>query len=70
VDPRRSNARAHLAFGRGIHFCVGATLARTQAAVLVRTLAARVPGLRLADDPLRFAPSLAFRGPVELPARW
>jgi cytochrome P450 len=46
-DIERQNVAQHLAFGRGIHFCVGAPLARLQARIVVRTVFARLPGLRL-----------------------
>jgi cytochrome P450 len=47
-DLDRPNAALHLAFGRGIHFCLGAPLARLEATVALRTLFARLPNLRLA----------------------
>jgi hypothetical protein len=47
-DIRRENNR-HMAFGNGIHFCVGATLARAEAFIAVGTAIKRLPNLRLAD---------------------
>ena len=44
----RPNAQQHLAFGQGIHFCVGAGLARMEVQVAVGRLLERLPGLRLA----------------------
>lgn len=41
----------HLAFGHGIHHCLGAALARMELAVALQTLLGRLPGLRLADPP-------------------
>lgn len=41
--------RSHLAFGHGAHFCVGAPLARLEAAIAIRGLLERCPGLRLAE---------------------
>ncbi len=50
-DLDRPNAGLHLAFGRGIHFCLGAPLARLEASIALRTLFGRLPRLRL--DPGR-----------------
>lgn len=52
-DPERASRR-HLAFGRGIHYCIGAPLARMELRVALTTLAREFPGLRLADG---FAPA-------------
>jgi cytochrome P450 len=74
VDITRS-PNPHIAFGRGIHACIGAQLARLEMRIAIAALVKRLPGLRLAVDPaeLRWAPSLASRGleamPVEHDAR-
>ncbi|MBH5336223.1 cytochrome P450 [Streptomyces pactum] len=47
----RRDARGHLAFGHGLHHCLGAPLARLEATVALRGLLERAPGLRLAADP-------------------
>jgi cytochrome P450 len=52
-DIRRPNARDHLAFSGGIHYCVGAGLARSEAVVALETLSERFPGLRVAGTPVR-----------------
>jgi cytochrome P450 len=67
-DPRRPNARRHLAFGKGIHFCIGSALGKLEAQLALEELARRFPRLRLVDDhpPLRFHPNISFRGPQEL----
>ena len=59
----------HLSFGQGIHFCLGAPLARMEAQTAVNTLLARMPGLRLkvAPDSLRWRPSMILRGLDALP---
>ncbi|MXW26356.1 MAG: cytochrome P450 [Dehalococcoidia bacterium] len=46
----------HLSFGLGVHFCLGAPLARLEARVAMRTLLQRCPDLRLLDDGERIAP--------------
>ncbi|GLZ53116.1 cytochrome P450 [Actinomycetospora sp. NBRC 106378] len=48
-DPEREE-RAHVGFGHGGHFCIGASLARTELRTVFRTLAERLPDLRLAVD--------------------
>ncbi|MFC5835249.1 cytochrome P450 family protein [Nonomuraea insulae] len=64
----------HLAFGHGMHFCLGAPLARLEGMVAFSSLFARFPGIRLAAPPedLRMRPQEAlmiFRGLEELPVR-
>ena len=46
----RRQKNPHLAFGLGVHFCVGATLARTEGVVVFTALMARLPGIRLVDE--------------------
>jgi cytochrome P450 len=46
-DPFRDTSRAHLAFGTGVHFCVGAYLARLQARIGIEVAVTRLDGLRL-----------------------
>jgi cytochrome P450 len=59
----------HLAFGYGVHYCVGAPLARLEGQIAFSTLLARLPNLRLAADPqqLRWRPSIIVRGVEALP---
>ncbi|MGW5864821.1 cytochrome P450 family protein [Streptomyces sp. NPDC055239] len=65
----RRDARGHMAFGYGIHHCLGAPLARMQGVVAFRTLLERCPGLALDADPesLAWRPSLMLRGLHQLP---
>ncbi|UQA97698.1 cytochrome P450 [Streptomyces halobius] len=67
---RRPNR--HLTFGRGIHHCLGAELARQELLVGLGTLLRELPGLRLAVDEsrLRWAASPAIRGLITLPLAW
>ena len=75
-DPDRfdiSRAPAnHLAFGAGVHYCLGAQLARLELQEAFRGLAGRMPGLRLAIPAreLRFTPGMALHNLCELPVRW
>jgi cytochrome P450 len=59
----------HLAFGGGIHHCLGAHLARLTARVTIEELASRLPGLELAGTPTR-VPSPFLWGRKTLPVRW
>ena len=49
-DIRRKDNR-HMAFGHGIHFCIGAMLARTEAEIAIRTVLQRMPSIRFAEKP-------------------
>jgi cytochrome P450 len=52
-DVTRANAREHLAFSGGIHYCVGAGLARLEGVIGLRALTERFPALRVAGEPQR-----------------
>lgn len=72
-DITRENNPAHLAFGHGIHHCVGASLARLQLRVALPAVVRRFPSLRLAvaEEDLRFVPGRpAPFGIEELPVEW
>jgi cytochrome P450 len=49
-DPARKGVRNHLAFGRGIHFCIGNQLARGEMRIAIRRLIERLPAMRLSPD--------------------
>ena len=55
-----------LAFGRGIHFCLGAPLARLEAQIAIGSLVRRFPALRLAGEP-ELSPTVTLRGLRALP---
>ena len=67
----RRRGPGRLAFGHGLHHCLGAPLARTEAAIAVRLLLHRCPDLALATDPatLTWRTSTLLRGLSELPVR-
>ncbi|MCP2163813.1 cytochrome P450 [Goodfellowiella coeruleoviolacea] len=65
-QPDRANAREHLAFSSGAHYCLGAGLARLEGALALRALFQRLPGLRAAG-PVRNRPSRNVRGPLVMP---
>lgn len=63
--------RAHLGFGHGSHFCIGASLARTELRIVFAALAQRLPGLRLARDVDDLDVRTTITGGVtELPVTW
>jgi cytochrome P450 len=70
LDITRPNVRP-LSFGGGIHFCLGAQLARIEAEVAISTLLRRLPDLRL-DDAVNpeWRPTFVLRGLKRLPASW
>ncbi len=73
-DPVRPNARRHIAFGRGIHSCPGAPLARGEARVTLERLLDRTTDIRIAEDKhghaegrhYRYVPTFILRGLTEL----
>ncbi|WP_375486654.1 cytochrome P450 [uncultured Mycobacterium sp.] len=70
LDINRANARLHLAFAQGPHFCLGAQLARTETTIAVARLLDRLPGLRLDDEQPNAPRGLVFRKPPVLHVRW
>jgi cytochrome P450 len=67
LDVTRAGAAQHLAFGSGIHHCLGAALARLEGRVAVGTLIRRFPGLELATDAPAWNGRLVLRGLDHLP---
>jgi cytochrome P450 len=80
-DPRKFDApdtldlardpNPHVTFGLGIHFCLGAPLARLELQIALPALARRFPGLHLADEtaPLEYGAGFVIRGVARLPVR-
>ncbi|HKU06880.1 MAG TPA: cytochrome P450 [Bradyrhizobium sp.] len=70
LDITRPNVKP-LSFGGGIHFCLGAQLARIEAEIAISTLLRRIPNLRLddAENPA-WRPTFVLRGLLRLPASW
>ena len=60
---------AHVGFGEGIHFCIGAPLSRLEASIAFEMVLERFPGLRLSDPepPLTYKGALSMRGVTSLP---
>ena len=70
-DIHRANANRHISFGKGIHFCLGAGLARIEARLALELLSQRLPSLRLApDQTFHYFPNITFRGPDALVLEW
>ena len=63
----RRNPKEHVAFGFGIHFCLGASLARLEGLVAFEELFARMRNLRRASGEVSFLESGILRGPKTLP---
>ncbi|MFJ7204241.1 cytochrome P450 [Streptomyces sp. NPDC098789] len=71
LDWHRS-ARHHVAFGFGIHQCLGQNLARAEVEIALQALFERLPGLRLAApaEQIPFKPANTIQGMLELPVTW
>lgn len=68
-DMTRPDIRRHIAFGTGIHVCIGAPLARLELQIALRLLLEQLPGLRLVGTPERETLFFA-RGLTTLPVQW
>ncbi len=62
----RADRPGHLSMGAGVHFCLGAPLARLEARIVIEALLAATPDLHLQPDGLRWQERVQFRGPAEL----
>jgi len=64
-------SRDHLAFGKGVHYCLGANLARLEAEIALNAVLDRFASLTPVDpDHIAWRPTPFFRGPVEYPVRY
>ena len=71
LDVCRPNVGKHLAFGHGIHFCLGAPLARLEAQIVLQELTARLPNARLVEpQDIPFSRNTTFRSPLRLLVDW
>ncbi|MDG4861619.1 cytochrome P450 [Streptomyces sp. T-3] len=68
----RRDARGHIAFGHGLHYCLGAPLARLEGRIALRSLLERCPDLAADADEatLEWMPGMLIRGVRRLPVRW
>ena len=66
LDVMRTDCRP-VSFGHGIHFCLGAALARVEAQIALETLTMRFPNTRLDDEAPRLREGFVLRGPASLP---
>jgi hypothetical protein len=62
---RRNNG--HVAFGSGIHYCLGAPLSRLEGQIAINTIVKRLPSIRLADHALQWRENMSVRGLESLP---
>jgi cytochrome P450 len=69
IDRNLDESRRHLAFGWGIHFCIGAPLARMEARVTFRRILAKMHDIELTGPPVR-NDSFVLHGLTSLPLRW
>jgi cytochrome P450 len=70
-DIHRENVKDHLGFGFGIHFCVGAPLARLDMTIILEELCKRLPNLSLVEKPIEpITQNLFARSPKELWVKW
>lgn len=70
-DVTRKNARTHLSFGFGIHFCIGSQLAKLEFGIMLRELTTRFPEMRLKEgQEITFLHNISFRVPARVDVQW
>lgn len=70
-DPDRDNLRQQIAFGKGVHFCIGANLARLEVVNALKILSQRIDTFELVDpDGIEYLPSFVLRGIKQLDLRF
>lgn len=71
-DVTRDNAKSNIAFGYGVHMCIGASLARKELSVAFKVILERLDNLQLAcaEEDLFYAPNVLLRGLSSLPIRF
>ncbi|HXF01553.1 MAG TPA: cytochrome P450 [Arthrobacter sp.] len=70
-DISRGNAREHLSFGFGIHYCLGNMLAKLQAKIALEEVARLAPNLKLENpEGIEFRENISFRVPETVPVSW
>ncbi|MEM9521702.1 MAG: cytochrome P450 [Actinomycetota bacterium] len=69
-DIRRPNANRHIAFGKGVHYCLGAKFAKYETQLMTEALAERLPTLQLIEQDFEYFPNITFRGPEQLHVAW
>ena len=67
LDLQRGNAHTHLSFGGGIHYCLGAPLARLEGEIAIGALLRALPEVRLGEEELSWRPHMVLRGLKSLP---
>jgi cytochrome P450 len=66
-DIHRENSKKHIAYGHGIHYCLGSSLADAEGEIAISTLFRRLPGLKLRSEQIEIRMPFALRGPKTLP---
>jgi cytochrome P450 len=67
LDIARANAGKHVAFGHGIHHCLGSSLAETEAQIAIGTMLKRMPNFKLKTEKLEYKEPFSLRGLKSLP---